>query len=268
MAIPGIGSSGANQISAVTRLQTLNLHQISSGKRITHAGIDPAGSAIVIELDTQAASQRQAIRNSNDGMSMLQMADGVAGSTTDQLQRIRELAVQAASGTLSDDGRAQLQLEVDQLVGQVDSQAESTEFNGVPLTDGSLTSVDVQTGPGSGDQTAVPMVDMRAGTLGVAGLSISSVDDARAAIDAVDAALGQVSEGRSTLGASHNRMASAINTGEQSVIATESAASEIGDTDFIQAIVEQASLGLRKSASISAQVQAHNVSRTSVLGLL
>jgi flagellin len=268
MAIPGIGSSGAHQISSVTRAQQVNLGQISSGRRITHAGIDPAGAAIVVELDTQAASQRQAIRNSNDGMSMLQIADGVAGSATDQLQRIRELAVQAASGTLSDDGRAQLQLEVDELVGQIDSQAESTEFNGVPLTDGSLSSVDVQTGTGSGDQTAVPMVDMRAGTLGVAGLSISSVDDARAAIDAVDAALGQVSDGRSTLGASHNRMTSAINTGEQSVIATESAASEIGDTDFIQAIVEQASLGLRKSASLSAQVQAHNISRTSVLGLL
>lgn len=268
MAISGIGSSSAADLTQLRARQITTLGQMSTGRRITRAGIDPAAAAIVAELDTAAASQRVAIRNSNDGMSVLETAEGAAGSTVDALQRIRELAVQASSGTLNDDQRSLIQREVDELVEQIDAQADSTEFNGIQLADGSRASIDVQTGIDSGDQTSVDLIDLRTSTLGIDSLDFSTAAGAQAALGSVDSALDDVNAGRSSLGASHNRLASAVAYGEQAALNTEAASSMIGDTDFLQTFIEQANQSVQQEANIFAIAQARNMSRVGVVGLL
>lgn len=268
MSVSGVGASSAAQLSRLSSQQTTTLAQISSGKRITHAGIDPAGAAIVAELDTETASQRAAIRNANDGMSVLETAEGAAGSTVDALQRIRELAMQAASGTINDGQRALMQREVDELVEQIDAQADSTEFNGIKLADGSRGTIDVQTGTGSGDQTAVNLIDLRSSALGIDGIDLTSASGAQAALDTVDSALDGVNAGRSKLGASHNRLASAVAYGEQAALNTEAASSAIGDTDFIQAFIERSQQSVQQEANVFALAQSFNMNRVAVLGLL
>lgn len=268
MSVSSVQNGSIGRLSAVRAAQGTTLQQIATGRRITQAAIDPAGAAIVAELDAESASQRVSIRNANDGLSVLQTADGAASSTVDQLQRIRELAMQASSGTLSDSQRSLIQREVDELVEQMDAQAEGTEFNGLELTDGSRASLDVQTGTGSGDQTSISMMDLRTSTLGVDGLDLTSAAGAQAALDAVDGALDEVNSGRSELGASHNRLASSIAYGEDSLVQTQAAASRIGDTDFAETLLANANQALQNEANVFAVAQARNVSRVAVLGLL
>lgn len=268
MAVGGIGASSATHLSQLQTRQVTTLGQMSSGQRITRAGIDPAGAAIVAELDTETASQRAAIRNANDGMSVLETAEGAAGSTVDALQRIRELAMQASSGTINDSQRSLMQREVDELVEQINAQADSTEFNGLKLADGSNATIDVQTGTGSDDQTAVNLIDLRSSTLGIDGIDLSSAAGAQSALDTVDGALDQVNSGRSKLGASHNRLASAVAYGEQAALNTEAASSTIGDTDFIQAFIERSNQSVQQEANIFAIAQSRNMNRVAVLGLL
>jgi len=268
MALSGVGASSAANLSQLRTRQVTTIEQMATGQRITRAGIDPAGAAIVAELDTAAASQRAAIRNANDGMSVLETAESAASSSVDALQRIRELAVQASSGTLNDDQRALIQREVDELVEQMDAQADATEFNGVKLADGSRASIDVQTGTGSDDQTAVDLVDLRTGSLGLGTLDLTSAAGAQAALDSVDGALDQVNAGRSKLGASHNRLASTVAFGEQAALNTEAASATIGDTDFLQAFIERANQSVQQEANIFAIAQARNMSRVGVVGLL
>lgn len=268
MSVSGVGSSSASHLASLRTQQTTTLAQVSSGRRITRAGVDPAAAAIVAELDTEAASQRVAVRNANDGMSVLETAEGAAGSTVDALQRIRELAVQASSGTINASQRSLLQREVDELVEQIDAQADTTEFNGLKLADGSRGSIDVQTGTGSGDQTSVGLIDLRSSTLGIDGIDLTSAAGAQAALDDIDSALDDVNAGRSGLGASHNRLASAVAYGEQAALNTEAASSSIGDTDFIQAFIDGSNQSVQQEANIFAMAQSRNMNRVAVLGLL
>ena len=268
MSVSGVGSTSAAQLSRLSAQQTTTLAQISSGDRITRAGIDPAGAAIVAELDTETASQRAAIRNANDGRGVLEPAEGAAGSTVDALQRIRELAMQASSGTINDSQRALMQREVDELVEQIDAQADSTEFNGLKLADGSKGSIDVQTGTGSGAQTSVDLIDLRSSTLRIDRLELTTARGAHSALDSLDGALDEVNSGRSKLGASHNRLASSVAYGEQAALNTEAAASPIGDTDFPQAFIDRANQSVQQEANVFALAQSFNMNRVAVLGLL
>lgn len=268
MSVGSIGSSGPAQLSSIQTRQVTTLQQIGSGERIVRAGIDPAGAAVLAELDTETASQRAAIRNSNDGMSILQTAESAASSSVDQLQRLRELAMQAASGTTSQQGRDMLQREADSILEELDAQADRTEFNGIKVADGSLGAIDVQTGTGSGDQTEVELLDLTTGGLGLGSIDLSSAAGAQNALDAIDSALDNVNEQRSGLGASQNRLESAIAYGEQAALNTEAAASQIGDTDFLSAAMENSNQSVQQKAAIFAMTQARNINRVAVQGLL
>ncbi len=247
---------------------TANLQKISTAKRVNQAADDPAGLAIAKELSVQSTSERAAVRNTNDAMSMVQTAEGATATTTDALVRMRELAVAASSGTVSGSARQALQDEFSQLQQQLDTTAAQTAFNGQALTDGSRASVAVQTGTGSQDQTDVALPDLRGGTLGVAGLDLTSAAGSQAAIDQLDQAISQVSQGRSELGAAHNRLSSAANTGTTRIEAQEAARSRIEDADFAKVASQQASLQIQQQASVAATVQSRNIERSAVLGLL
>ena len=147
--------------------------RLSSGKRINSASDDAAGLAISNSMTSQISGMNQAIRNANDGVSLVQTADGALGEVTNMLQRVRELSVQAASGTYSDDDRANMQTEVSSLTSQIKTTLTGTKFNGVALFDtakynsaaaagsaGNGTKTVIQSGAGASDSTTINVANL------------------------------------------------------------------------------------------------------------
>lgn len=252
-----------------TQAAAQTFEHLSSGSRLNRAGEDAAGQGVADALTTRASSERLALRNINDGISVVHVADGALEGVADTLSRMRELAVQASSGTLAAAGRDAIQSEYEQLAGELDRVAETTEFNGVELADGSTPSLDVQVGPDEGDTVSLTLPDTSASALGVdtASLDFTSAAGARSAIDAIDAAIDQVSAERSELGASESRLSSALGvmtTEEESLTA---ASSRIQDTDYAEAALSLAQEQIMQNVDIAVQAQS-NLSRASMIQLL
>ena len=204
------GSRVANQA-----LQSA-MERLSSGKRINSAKDDAAGLAIANSMTSQIRGMSQAIRNANDGISLAQTADGALNEVTNMLQRIRELAVQSASGTYSDDDRTNLQSEVTELGAQIDAIISDTKFNGVTVFGSSDVTVDIQTGYGSADQTTLTVTGLDVSA--ASGADISS-GDAGVLDDVVDLRLqrldlgvhvGAVVVGIAAAGALHRQLADTL----------------------------------------------------------
>lgn len=153
-------------LESTNKSLTRSLERLSSGLRINRAADDAAGLAISEGLRSQIQSLTQASRNAGDGLSMLQTAEGALQESTDILQRIRVLAVQSANGTNSVDDRANLQLEVDELVAELQRIGSETEFNGTALLNGSLTNAQLQVGGETGQIITFSISDFRASRLG------------------------------------------------------------------------------------------------------
>jgi flagellin len=143
-----------------------SLERLSSGLRINRAGDDAAGLAISENLRSQIRGMRQAVRNANDGLSLVGTAEGALGEATNILQRIRELAVQAANDTNSDSNRAALQNEISQLITELDRIGNTTQFNGRNLLDGTFTNVQLQVGPNRNQTISLSIDEVRASNLG------------------------------------------------------------------------------------------------------
>ncbi len=143
------------------------MERLSTGKRINSAKDDAAGLAISQRMTSNIRGMAVAIRNSNDGISMAQTAEGALGEVTNILQRVRELTVQSSNGTLGDDDRASLQAEASQLVAEVNNIAKTANFNGLKLLDGSITDLKLQTGVNSGETVGISMADVSTNALGL-----------------------------------------------------------------------------------------------------
>jgi flagellin len=154
------------------RSMTDHMNQLSTGKRINSAKDDAAGLAIGTRMTADLRGISVAIRNANDGISMMQTAEGALGEISNMLQRMRELGVQAANGTMSRSNREALQAELDQLVAQIDNVAETTNFNGIKLINGQNNPVMLQTGVKEGEQVQVGVVDARSKSLGLQGYAV------------------------------------------------------------------------------------------------
>jgi len=190
-----------------------NLGRLSTGLRINTAADDAAGLAISEKLRAQIRSLGQAERNANDGVSLLQTAEGSMNEISGIMARMRELAVQAANGTLGDTERGFLNDEFAALSDEIDRIANVTEFNGTTLLDGSASGLTFQVGIGatSSDTLSVDIADMHASELGgasssISSLDISSVSGAQTALGAIDAAISDISSSRASLGAVQNRL--------------------------------------------------------------
>jgi flagellin len=245
--------------------------RISSGMRIARAADDAAGLGVAESLESQSVSGRQAMRNTNDGISIIQTAEGATDEVSDILVRMRELAVQSSSETLADDERAYIQTEFEQLSDEIDRIAAATTFNGVALADGTNTTLDVQVGINNSadDRIAIVLGDLTASTLGVdtGSVDLSSVTGAQAAIDVFDTALDSVSNIRSNLGAVQNRLDSALSNMETYVENLEGAESQIRDADFAFETAELAKQQILQQAGVSVLAQAKNMNQ-GVLNLL
>ena len=156
-----------SSLSANTVSQTTAMQQLSTGMRINSAKDDAAGLAIATRMNSNVRGLAVAIRNANDGISMAQTAESSLGSVVNMLQRMRELAVQAVNGTLTSQNRANMQIEVGQLVSEIDNISKTANFNGIKLFDGSAASVVLQTNVSTGDVVKMSMGAMNSGTLGL-----------------------------------------------------------------------------------------------------
>ena len=156
-----------SSLSANTVSQTTAMQQLSTGMRINSAKDDAAGLAIATRMNSNVRGLAVAIRNANDGISMAQTAESSLGSVVNMLQRMRELAVQSVNGTLTSQNRANMQIEVGQLVSEIDNISKTANFNGIKLFDGSAASVVLQTNVSSGDVVKMSMGAMNSGTLGL-----------------------------------------------------------------------------------------------------
>jgi flagellin len=257
--------------------------KLSSGERINKAGDDASGLAVSEKMRSQIRGLNQASRNIGDAVSFVQVAEGYLAETTDVLQRIRELAVQASNGVYSDEDRMQIQVEVSQLVSEVDRIASSAQFNGMnmltgrfarPLGENVVTaSMWFHIGANMDQRTQVFIGTMTAEALGVrmAGneekLSLSTPEDANRAIGTLDEALKKINKQRADLGAYQNRLELTIkglDVGAENMQASES---RIRDTDMAEQMVSFTKNAVLQQAGTAMLAQANSQSQN-VLSLL
>jgi len=247
------------------------LERISSGYRINRAADDAAGLGVATALETDAISQQQGIRNANDGISIIQTAESATNEVTDILQRMRELAVQSASETLADEERSYISDEFVQLQSEIARISAVTEFNGVQLNNGTVSSIDVQVGiqNNSASRIAITLGDLTTTFLavGTASIDVNDVTAARNTLDSLDTALTSVNRFRSLLGAAQNRLDSAINNAMIYTEALSAAESQIRDADFAVETSELTKLQILQQSGVAALAQAKNVNQ-SVISLL
>jgi flagellin len=187
-----------------------SMERLSSGLRINSAKDDAAGLGISTRLSAKVSGMDQAVRNANDGISLLQTAEGASQEVTSILQRMRVLAVQSANGTYdTTTDRASMNSEVTQLKSEIDRIVTSTKFNGIGLMDNSST-LTFQVGSDQGQTITATMSKLDTTTLTVAAGSVSTATDAGALISSIDTALNTVSTARGNTGAVQNRLSSTI----------------------------------------------------------
>ena len=247
------------------------MERLSTGKRINSAKDDAAGMAIATSMTAQVRGMNQAIRNSNDGIALAQTAEGALNEVTNMLQRVRELAVQSASGTYQDaTDRAYMQTEVDELTAQIDQVITNSEFNGVKLFDGTTATVTVQTGAEAADTVNLTMANLT--TLAASGGAAASYDVSTATaanglLTSIDSELDSINSARSGLGAGQNRLESVVNNLTSTATNLSDARSRIEDADYSAETTAMAKAQILSQASTAMIAQA-NQSQQNVLSLL
>jgi len=230
-----------NLSTSQAKLQT-SIERLSSGLRVNSAKDDAAGFAIASGMDSKIRGQNVAIRNANDAISLSQTADGALGKMSDNLQRMRELAVQASNDTNSDDDRSKLNNEFSQLQDEITRVTQNTKFNGKNLlTTASGTQFTFQIGDGTGTDNQITLDVKDFGANGGSDtasaidsntVKIDTLSGASSAMDAIDKALKEINSASINQGALQNRLTSTISTLQVSVENQTAAKSRITDTDF------------------------------------
>jgi flagellin len=260
----------ANSLNSTMGNLSNTLSRISTGLRVTKAADDAAGMAVATNLSTQARSGRQAIRNANDGISVIQTAESASKEVLNILDRMRELSVQSASETLADGERSYINDEFDDLSDEVQRIAKATEFNDISLAD-AATTLDVQVGINGGtpDQVTITLGDLTSSSLGVAttDVDLTSASGSQDAIAVIDTAIDSVNSIRADLGSAQNRLDSSIGNMTSYVESLSSASSQIMDADYAHETSEMTRLQVMQQAGVSALAQAKGMN-SSVMQLL
>ncbi|MCF8721347.1 flagellin N-terminal helical domain-containing protein [Nitrospina gracilis] len=255
-----------------------SIERISSGLRINRGADDPAGLALSEKLRGDIRALTQALRNANDGVSMINVAEAGLGETADMLIRIKELAAQAATGTLGDTERATLQIEFDQLRAEITRISSATNFNGQKLLDGSMASgaaspIVIQIGIDATSDSRfnlneqVDLTAMNTSVLGLDNLSITAVAEALTVLEAITTAIETVSTARGKIGAVQNRLVRTINNLSVTIENVQAAESQIRDADIAEEIANLTRNQILVQASTAMVGQANLIPQT-VLQLL
>jgi flagellin len=260
-----------------SRAMSTAMEQLSTGSRINSAADDAAGLAIGNTMTSQIRGLNQAVRNLNDGVNLLQTAEGALSETTNMLQRMRELAVQAASGTYSSTQRSYLQTEFYALNSQIDKIASETTWNGYTVLtatagDTSNGTFSFQSGQTSGQTISVAIGGMTISALGLTatastGIALSTAASASAAIAYIDTAINTVNSQRATIGAAVNRMTYAADNITNISANVSASRSTIMDTDYATASTNLSKAQIIQQASTAMLAQANQQPQT-VLALL
>ena len=242
--------------------QANTLGKLSSGTRITKSSDDAAGLAISEKLKAQIRGVNQAERNANDGISMVQTAEGGLSEASNILVRLRELAVQSASDTIGDTERKYTDLEYQNLKQEMERISQVTEFNGKKLLDGSGDKYEFQVGinnDGFKDRIVYDAAKGNSGldSLGVSELSVGSKKDAQSSLNKIDDAINNISGQRAELGALQNRLSSTINNLQISSENLSTANSRIRDTDFAAETAKSTRMNILTQAGSSVLAQAN-----------
>lgn len=249
------------------------IERLSSGLRINSAKDDAAGQAIANRMTAQVRGLTQAARNANDGISLAQTAEGNLNEINTNLQRIRELAVQAANDPNGTSDRTSIQEEITARLDEIDRIAGSAKFNETQLLDGSQSSgINIQVGANTTSNDVIvisssALINATGSALGVASVSVSSHSAAQAAITAIDSALASVDSARSNLGAIQNRFQSTIANLNNTVNNLSAARSRIEDADYATEVSNMTRAQILQQAGTSVLAQANQVPQ-SVLSLL
>jgi flagellin len=271
------------------------MERLSSGLRINRAADDPAGLSISEKMRAQIRGLEQASRNAQDGISVIQVADGALNETHSILQRMKELAIQAANGTLNDEDRSSIQEEINQLTSEINNIGNNTEFNTIKLLNGSAYKYDgvnselrLQVGPNAGDSLGIKLEDMRAKALNISGqagasvtskdgkvtaifsnvelsgsnlecaLDLSNPENASAAIKIYDDAIKSVSFARGRLGATQNALEHRINYLDNTAENLTAAESRIRDADMAKEMMDYAKYNILLQVSQAILAQANH----------
>ncbi len=249
-------------LSANNTEQANTLGKLSSGTRITRAADDAAGLAISEKLKAQIRGVNQAERNANDGISLIQTAEGGLSEVSNILVRLRELSVQSASDTVGDEERKFTDLEFQNLKQEIERISSSTEFNGKKLLNGMGDKFDFQVGINNDDfQDRIKYDAARSNAgitaLGIQELMVGSKEGSQASLSVIDSALQNVSGQRAELGAVQNRLSSTINNLQVSSENLSAANSRIRDTDFAMESAKNTKLNILTNAGTSVLSQAN-----------
>ena len=257
-----------SRLTAANNSKSASLAKLSSGLRINKAGDDAAGLAISEKMRGQIGGLKQATRNAQDGISLIQTAEGALTETHTILNRMRDLTVQAGNDTNTEADREHIQSEMDSLIEEVDRIANTTQFNGMNLLDGSTTDKKLQIGANT-DQT----MSLSIGKMDAEALTINDIDikgeapETDDALDKIDAAIEAVSTERSSLGANQNRLEHTINNLTATQENLSAAESRIRDVDMAAEMMDFTKSNILSQAATSMLAQANQMPQ-SVLQLL
>lgn len=255
------------QLGVTTSAQAKSTEKLSSGYRINRAGDDAAGLTISEKMRSQVRGLNKASTNAQDGVSLIQVAEGALAETHSILQRMNELATQAANDTNTTIDRNAVQKEINQLVSEIDRIQSTTQFNTMNLLDGSFSGKNLQVGSLSGQAISISISNMNSSSLKVTNMSVASYASAGSAMDQIQSAINSVSEQRSYLGALQNRLEHTIANLDNISENTQAAESRLRDTDMADEMVEYSKNNILAQAGQSMLAQA-NQSNQGVLSLL
>ena len=254
------------QLGSNNTAQSKSLEKLSSGFRINRAADDAAGLAISEKMRNQIRGLEQASKNSLDGISVIQTAEGALNETHAMLQRMGELFTQAANEVLTTSDTAKIKTEVDALSSQIDAIANQTQFNTKKLLDGSTTTLKFQVGANKGETIDLTLVSMKAVTLSVDAGSLKDISNSAAAdinkdaaenMELVQKAIDTVSTTRSNLGAVQNRLEHTINNLGTTAENLQAAESRIRDVDMAKEMSEFTKNGILQQAATAMLAQAN-----------
>ena len=239
------------QMGVVSSSLQKSTEKLSSGYKINRAGDDAAGLSISEKMRSQIRGLNKASSNAQDGISLIQVAEGALNETHSILQRMNELATQAANDTNTSVDRTAIRNEMDQLTSEINRIQSTTQFNTMNLLDGSFSSRNLQVGALSGQTIKISVTKMSASNIGVSGLSVSSNVKAGEAMSKIQLAIQSVSSQRSKLGAIQNRLEHTINNLNTTSENTQAAESRIRDTDMASEMVEYSKNNILQQAGQS-----------------
>jgi flagellin len=248
------------------RSMTNAMQQLSTGKRINSAADDAAGLALGESMTSSVRGLNVAVRNVNDAVNMMQTAEGAMTEQSNMLQRMRELAVQSASGTYSSTQRSYLNTEFQALVTQIGSIASQSTWNGTTLMNATST-FSFQAGQSSGQSISIVVTSMGTGSLGVATASVTTAAIAATTIDTLDTAINSINSQRATIGAGINQMTYAADSMTNAAANAAASRSTVMDTDYATASTQLAKGQIIQQAATAMLAQA-NQQPQSVLALL